>query len=129
MDQHTLTTTIQYLLKQAKAKGASGCEVAISAGDGFSTSVRMGEVDTIEHYQDQQVGVTVYFGQHKGVATGTDLHHDALNRMLQAACDIAKLTVADPYAGLPDKADLATNIRDLDLYHPWEIQPDEAIDW
>lgn len=124
-----LLDTIQYILKQARHKGATDCEAMIATGSGYSATVRMGEVDTIEHYQDRNIMVNVYYGQRKGTATTTDLRQDALDQTIAAACEIARFTVSDPYAGIPNQNDLATTIPDLDLCHPWEITVDAAIDW
>ena len=45
---------------------------------------------------------------------------------MQAAYDIARFTAADPIAGLPDLRDVATRYPDLDLFHPWSINSEEA---
>jgi len=50
-----------------------------------------------------------------------------VSETVQAACDIARYTQPDEYAGLPDTADLAQTIPDLDLYHPWSVNAEQAI--
>ena len=52
----------------------------------------------------------------------------AVKETVKAACDIARYTEDDPYAGLPALEMLATNIPDLDLFHPWELSAEEAAD-
>ncbi|MEQ1530619.1 MAG: metalloprotease PmbA, partial [Methylococcales bacterium] len=94
---------------------------------GLSVSVRLGEVETIEHHCDQGLGVTVYFGQRKGSASTSDLSPDSIKETVSAACSIARYTSEDEYSGLPEKALLATEFPDLDLYHPWPISADQAI--
>jgi len=44
------------------------------------------------------------------------------------ACDIARYTAEDESAGLADPEELARDIPDLDLDHPWEISPEEAVE-
>lgn len=124
----SLQQAIGWVLDQAKQLKVTGCEVDASAGEGFTTSVRMGEVDTVEHHQDQSLEITVYCGTRKGCATTTDLRPEHLQQTLQAAYAIAQFTAADPCAGLPDPADLAKDCRDLDLYHPWPITIEAAIE-
>jgi len=45
---------------------------------------------------------------------------------VQAAFDIARFTAEDPTAGLPDPEDIETEVRDLDLFHPWTVSSEEA---
>jgi hypothetical protein len=47
---------------------------------------------------------------------------------VQAAYDIARFTAEDPMAGLPDADDIAPpdTHRDLDLFHPWAIDSEQA---
>ena len=41
--------------------------------------------------------------------------------MVRKACAIARHTARDEFAGLADAADMAGEIPDLSLYHPWDI--------
>ena len=43
------------------------------------------------------------------------------------ACSFAELTAADEFAGLADAGLMCTDIRNLDLDHPWELDADAAI--
>ena len=117
----------QDALAFAKSKGASAAEVSLSVESGLSVTVRLGEVETLEYNRDKGLGITVYFGQHKGSASTTDFDLQAVKASVQAACDIARYTAADEYAGLADKNILAKDILDLDLCHPWQITPEQAI--
>ncbi len=50
---------------------------------------------------------------------------------MRAAYDIARFTAEDPAAGLPDEADLALGEvaeRPLDLFHPWTIDAEGAVE-
>lgn len=121
----------QRVLALAKAAGASDCEVDVSEGFGQSVSVRCGAVETIEYNRDKGIGVTVYLGQHKGHASTSDFSPAAVRDTVEAALNIARFTAADPCAGLPEASLLATRAQgfaDLDLYHPWLISVDAAID-
>ena len=49
---------------------------------------------------------------------------------MRAAHDIARFTAEDSAAGLPDSQDIATGdaaTRDLDLFHPWAIDAEHAL--
>ncbi len=128
MELEALKQLTQDVLKMARQKGASSAETEVSYGTGQSVSVRMGELENIEYNRDKGVSVTVYFGQRKGFASSSDLSPQALQDTVEAACNIAQYTAEDQYCGLADPALLAKEIPDLDLYHPWNINVDEAAE-
>lgn len=115
------------IIERAKKKGASDAAVGISIDSGFSVDVRMGEVETIAFSEDSSVGVTVYVGNAKGSASSSDTSIPALDAMVAAAYEIAKVSASDPCFGLPDPEPQPIEYRDLDLVHPWDISPEEAI--
>jgi len=115
-------------LKMALGKGATQAEAGLSVSQGLSIAARMREVETIEHQQDNGLGISVYFGQHKGTASTSNLDPEAIRKTVEAACNIAKYTSQDPCTGLADKELMATEFNDLDLYHPWDITPEAAIE-
>ena len=125
---NTLQELAQDVLTHAKKQGASACEVDVSEGFGQSVTVRCGAVETIEHNRDKGIGVTVYLGQQKGHASTSDFSATALRETVEAALNIARFTAPDPCAGLPEAELLATQEMDLDLYHPWLISVDAAIE-
>jgi PmbA protein len=116
------------VLERAKELGASSAEAAMSSTSGLSVSTRLGEVETIEFNQDGALGISVYVGQHKGSASTADLSPEALDSVVKKAIEIAKYTSDDPYNGVADKALLEFEPQDLDLYHPWQLEPDHAIE-
>jgi len=123
----------QRLLARARVLGASQAEVSCSEEHGLNVSVRMGEVETVESTRDRGVAVTVYFGQRKGSASTADLHESSLESTVEQACAIARHTEDDPAAGLADaalmaRADADGRFPDLDTWHPWRLDADEAID-
>lgn len=119
------------VLAHARRLGASACECDVSEGHGLSVMVRMGAVDTIEHNRDKGIGVTVYLGERPGARRGhastSDFSPAALERTVQAALAIARHTAVDDCAGPPEAELLARNMPDLDLYHPWGLEVEEAI--
>lgn len=126
--QAELEQKVTELLAEAKRQGADAAEAGVSHSSGLAATVRMGEVETIEHTRDGGIGVTVYFGQRKGSASTTDLTPAALRETVQAACNIARHTGEDPYAGLADADRMAREQPDLDLFHPWMLAVEDAIE-
>ena len=126
--QSTLRALAQAALDHAAACGASACEVDVSEGFGQSVSVRRQDVETIEYNRDKGLGVSVYIGQRRGHASSSDFSGAAMKATVEAALSIARFTAEDDCAGLPDEKLLAKADIDLDLFHPWEISVDAAID-
>ena len=60
-----LESIIERALEEARARGASQAEAAVSQDTGLSVGVRLGEVETLEHQRDRSMGITVYFGQRR----------------------------------------------------------------
>lgn len=115
-------------LDRAKALGASAAEVEVSTSVGLNVTVRMGEVETIEHNRDKGLSITVFFGQKTGDASTSDLSPAAIERAVAAALAIARYTADDPCAGLADADRLATPpFRDLSLNFPWKLAVPDAI--
>ena len=126
-NQSELEQMVEQLLRSAKQQGATAAEAVVSRDSGLGVSVRMGEVETVERTRDNALGVTVYFGQCKGTASTSDLSSEAIEESVKAACNFARYTSEDPAAGLADAKLMATEIPDLDLYHPWDVEVDDAI--
>ncbi|MGJ8517172.1 metalloprotease PmbA [Carnimonas bestiolae] len=127
-EQQRLEAQAAYALEQAHQLGASACEVGASAQHGMQVSVRLGDVETMELATDLGIGVTVYVGKRKGSASTSDGSEAAIRETVAKAYDIARYTGEDEHAGLAPAESMASDFGDLDLYHPWALEPDQAID-
>jgi PmbA protein len=116
------------VLDQAARLGATAATTDVSESSGLSVNVRKGQVETIEQTRDKGLGVTVYVGTRRGHASTSDFGAKAVAETVKAAFEIARFTGEDPAAGLPDPDTIAREHRDLDLFHPWMIEADEAIE-
>ena len=118
---------VEEVLKHAKKLGATSAEAAMSSTSGLSVSTRMGEVETIEFNQDGGLGISVYVGNHKGSASTADLSPETLRTVVEKAVDIARFTSDDPCNGIADKELLEMSPPQLDLFHPWQLTPEEGV--
>jgi PmbA protein len=123
-----LTRLMDNVLELAKKEGATDAMVAVNNDRGFSVDVHMGDVETIAFSEDKGIVLTVFIGHRKGGASSTDTSPEALKAMVKAACDIARVSAEDPCFGLADKELMTQVYPDLDLFHPWNINPDQAIE-
>lgn len=116
------------IIARCQRHGASQAEVSINCSRGLSTTVRLGEVETIERQNDRGVGISVQFGQRRGSASTADLSSASIETSIAQACAIARYTEPDPYAGLADPERLAASWPDLDLWHPWKVEVDDVVE-
>jgi PmbA protein len=128
LTQEDLESIIERALEEARARGASQAEAAVSQDTGLSVGVRLGEVETLEHQRDRSMGITVYFGQRKGSASTADFSLEAVRATVAKACSIARFTAEDACSGLADAALMAREPMNLDLAHPWNVTADRAIE-
>ncbi len=123
-----LARAAQLVLDYARDGGATGAEAQVATSRGYSVSVRQQAVESLEFQHDREMGVTVYVGHRKGAASTGDLSDAGLQSAVSAALDIARVTGEDPCNGLADPHRLASVFPDLDLDHPWDLQPPQAIE-
>lgn len=124
--QARILQVVEDLLREAKKLGADAAEAGASQDSGLTLSVRMGELETVEFSRDNSLGIRLYFGQRKGSASTSDFSAKSIRETVKAAADIARFTSEDPFAGLADAELMAKAPQDLDLYHPWDIEVEEA---
>src|SRR5687767_258590 len=119
-------------LERARRGGASGCDCDVSEGYGLTVTVRKGKPDVIEHNRDRSIGVSVFLGERprarRGHASTSDFSPAALEQTVDAALAIARHTAEDDCAGLPERELLAHEVPELDLFHPWPLSSEEAIE-
>ncbi len=115
------------VLDRAKSLGATAAEAHLSQEFGFSLTVRKGDIETLENISNKNLEITVYFTNHFGTVSTSDLSSHAIDSAIEKARYIARFTEEDPFVGLADKKLMAFSYSDLDLYHPWQIDYPDAI--
>ncbi|WP_434456843.1 metalloprotease PmbA [Stutzerimonas urumqiensis] len=123
-----LKDKVARIIEEAKRQGATASEVSVSLEQGLSTTVRQREIETVEFNRDQGFGITLYLGQRKGSASTSGSSEDDIRQTVAAALAIARHASEDAFAGLADASLMAREQPDLDLYHPWAISPEQAIE-
>jgi len=116
-------------LAHAKKLGATDAAAHASEGCGLSVSVRKGELENVERNRDKSLSISVHLGQRRGNASTSDFSQAAIEQTVQAAFDIARFTAEDPFAALPDVADIARpeeQRTDLELFFPWAVTSEQA---
>src|SRR5579864_6902482 len=91
----------QYIVRRAMTLGATAAECVIREGDVFSTLVLLGQVETLKESGSKAIGVRVFYGQRSASTYSSDFSRAGLDRMLNSALELAKITSEDPFAGIP----------------------------
>lgn len=123
-----LEAIVAEMLDEARARGVDQAEVAVSHDLGLSATARLGDVEHLEYTNDRGIGITVYSGSRKGSASTSDISPEAIREAVSKACTFATFTASDKHAGLADADRMASEIPELQLDHPWELEATAAID-
>lgn len=124
----TLERLAQQVLDRARSAGATAAETSLSDSHGLSVRARNGDVESLEFQRDRDLHLSVYIGQCSGSASTSDWSEAGVTAAVNAACDIARATGEDPCNGLADAEHMATEFPELELHHPWDLTPEQAID-
>ena len=127
LDRQELEGLVALALDEAKSLGADQAEAAASQDTGLSATARLGDVENLEFTNDRGIGITVYKDSCKGNASTSDISPAAIREAVGKAYSFAKFTAQDPHSGLADAELMATDMLDLDLDHPWDIDAEQAI--
>lgn len=120
----------QEVLAMAKAKGASQGDVVMAESESFFVTVRMGEVEKISQAGEKRLGLRLFFGNSSASASTSDISKKSIEKLVEDTARMAKVTAQDPHGGLPDAAELAREVPELDLIDQSArgVSVDEKID-
>jgi PmbA protein len=118
------------VLKRAVARGATAADGFLVEERHFSALVRLGQVDTVTHADDRRLSLRVFVGQASAAASTSDLSRESLERVVDEATTLARITSADPHAGLPEPSSLIDGLPDLDLADATghDLAPEDKIE-
>ena len=108
-------------------RGASASEVSVSMEQGCPRRCAR-----VKWKRSSSIGTRVSALPSMSAEQGLGQHHRQRRRghpeTVAAALAIARHASQDEFAGLADATLMARELPDLDLYHPWSITPEQAIE-
>ena len=118
-------------VRRAMKGGATAAEVVVRDGSEFSTTVRLGEVETLKESGSRSIGVRVFFGKRSASTWSSDFSSQGIDSMIRGALNLAKITSEDPYSGIPEPEQLGSIKTDLDLYYEdvYSLSTADRIDY
>ena len=104
------------VLGQATKAGATDAEAIAYEGAEFSALVRLGQVETLKESGSRAIGLRVFYGLRSASTSTSDLSRDGLEKLVEGAVALAKITSEDPFLGLPEESEFGKLDADLGLY-------------
>jgi PmbA protein len=104
------------LVERAKRAGATAADVVAQEADEFSTSLRLGKLESLKEAASKVLGLRVLLGTRSATAYSSDFSASSLERLVNRTLAMARVTSEDPSNGLPDPSLLGRHEADLELY-------------
>jgi len=105
------------VVRRAKAHGADDADVLVGAATEFESTVREGEIERLVEASSRALGLRVFVGGRPAITYMSDFASEALDRLVEEAVELARITDPDPAAGLPDADEWAQRFEgDLEMF-------------
>jgi PmbA protein len=138
IDTQKHTTDLRQLASDVVARamkaGATDAEAVVYEGDEFSALVRLGQVETLKESGSRAIGLRVFIASGKAQRTAStsssEFSAESIERLVDGAMTLAKITSEDPFAGLPEADEFGKVEADQRLYFEDvnEMPPAERIE-
>ncbi|KNY17401.1 modulator protein [Shinella sp. SUS2] len=126
IDSASLLARAGELIDRAIQAGADAADAVVVRGRSSSVSVRLGKVEGTEASESDDFSLRVFVGRR--VASVSANPGFDLKVLAERAVAMAKASPEDPYATLADKADLAKDWPDLELFDPTEVSAEQLTE-
>ena len=110
-----LKDTAEYVVRRAKAKGASEADTFIREDENFEVTVRMGEVETLKESVSRGLRLRIFAGKRTATSQTSDISPSVLDALVDETVEMAHLTSEDESGGLPETTASAADLPDLQL--------------
>jgi PmbA protein len=108
----------EWVLGEAKARGATAAEVLCVTAESLAAGVRLGEIEKLKHSRERRLGIRVFTGRSSATASTAEIDRTSLKEFIANTVEMARLTAEDPWAGLPDPALHPQTLKELELADP-----------
>ncbi|WP_171126370.1 MULTISPECIES: TldD/PmbA family protein [unclassified Ruegeria] len=110
----------QVLLETAIKAGAEAADTIVLDGSSVSVEVRGGALEHAERSEGTDLGLRVFLGKRQAIVSSSDSRPETLKAMAERAVAMAREAPEDPYTGLAQSDQLATDwdIEALELFDP-----------
>ncbi|PYV24022.1 MAG: peptidase [Acidobacteria bacterium] len=116
MSEQHLEQIASDLVDRATRAGATAADVVVREADEFSTTVRLGKIESLKEAASKALGLRAFLGARSATAFSSDFSPQSLSRLVERTIAMARVTSEDPASGLPDRELLGSYTGDLELY-------------
>ena len=117
------------MLDAAKSAGADAADAMAVRGTSLSVDVRGGMLEEAQREEGTDIGLRVFVGQRSAIVSSSDTTSRTLSEMAERAVAMAREAPENPYVGLADPAQLASDwdIAALELHDPTDEPAPAAL--
>jgi PmbA protein len=116
------------LIGRARKAGADAADALLVDSASMSLAQRLGQPERLERAESRDLGLRVLIGRRQAMVSSTDTAPAMLAELVDRAVAMAKSVPEDPYCGLADPDQLATEHPEIELCDPEEPAPDSLVE-
>src|SRR4029079_2332923 len=116
------------LVGRAKKAGADAADAVLFEGGSLSHARRLGKVEKLERSESQDLGLRVLVGKQQAIVSSSDRSPKMLAELVERTLAMARAVPEDPFCGLADPGDIASDWPVLDMLDPAEPSADALIE-
>ena len=128
-DSSNMLDQLSDLLNKAQARGADAADAVYIESQSLAVAERLGHPEKLERSESADIGLRALVGRRQAIVSSSDASPEALGELVDRVVDMAKSVPEDPYCGLADPDQLATEIVDIDSYDPAEPTAETLVGW
>ncbi|PZQ52131.1 MAG: modulator protein [Rhodovulum sulfidophilum] len=117
------------MLDAARRAGADAADAVAAAGESLSIEVRDGALEQAERSEGVDIGLRVLVGQRQACVASSDVRPETIAAMAERAVAMAREAPEDPYCGLAEPGEFATewDLAALDLVDQVHVPTPEDL--
>ena len=121
-------TILNEVIEKALKQGASDVDAILINSSDLSAEVRLGNVIGLERSESMAIGLRVLINGKQAMVSSADLSSDSLEKIVERAISMAKVTPVNPHLFLAREDQIAKEFKELNLYDANEPSAEELIE-
>ena len=113
-DYRKSLTLLESLIGKATAAGADAADAVFMESISLSLVQRLGEREHLARSESAELGLRVFLGARQAIVSSSDASAPAMDELVERAVAMARSVPEDPFCGLADADQLATDFPDLE---------------
>ncbi len=115
------------LLAAARKAGADSADTVYFEAASLEVAQRLGKSEKLERSESRDLGLRVMAGQRQAIVSTTDFTRESLDSLVERAMAMARAAPEDPYCGIADPDQIATDVETLDICDPEEPSTESLV--